>query len=473
MDNLDCSREVAKRYTKSHGYAYYSRMDTIERQGPRFRDFTLVWLGQVISLLGSELTNFGLGVWVYQQTGSVTRLTLIFVCASVPGLLLSPLAGVYIDRFTRRRALILTNVGAALGPLALVVLLLSHQLHIFNIYLIVAVSTAFLSFQIPALAAATTLMVPREHLGRANGMLQFGGSTAQILGPFLAGLLVPILHLQGLIALDVVTFLIGIATLLLARIPDPQISAARDAGNAGELAQGSMLDEVRMSFRYLRERPGLVRLLAFFALLNFLLAMSQVLITPLVLSRGTATQLGLVLSVGGVGMLSGALLMSAWGGPERRIWGILGASPLLGLGCMLIGLSASTAITAAGIFLLLFVVPIINGCDQAIWQSKVEPDLQGRIFATRQLLEGWTAPLSYLIAGPLADRLFEPMLAPGGPLASSAGRFLGVGPGRGIGLQFILMGLLLLAASLGGLAYPRLRRIEDELPEGLPAAPIR
>lgn len=432
---------------------------------PGGRSFALILLGQVISLLGSELTTFGLGVWVYQRTGSATDLSLMFVCASIPGLLLSPVAGVYLDRWARRKGLILINLGAAIGPLALVGLLLTDHLHVWSICAIVIISSAFLSFQIPAFAATVPLMVPQEDLGRANGLLQFGSSTARLAGPLVAGVLVPVIGLQGLIALDFVTFMIGIVTLLFIRIPTPERSAA------GQEAGGSVLEEVAFSWRYLRARPGLLGLLAFFASLNLWLGMCQVLATPLVLSQGTAAQLGMVLTVGGTGMVLGAVAMSAWGGPRRRIFGVLGFSPVLGLGCILMGATGTIFGVALGIFLIFAMVPIINACDESIWQSKVEPDLQGRIFSARQLFEQFTAPIAYLLAGPLADRVFEPALRPGGALADTVGRVLGTGPGRGIGLQFIVIGFLLIAAALAGLSS-RLRNIEQDLPDALPAPPV-
>ena len=440
------------------------RTDLNTENTPQQRGFYLVWLGQLVSLLGTELTNFGLGVWVYQRTGSVTDLTLIFVCASLPGLLLAPFAGVFIDKWERRKVLILTDTGAAVGTVSLLALLLADRLELWCIYVVVGFSAAFLSFQIPAFAATVTLMVPKDRLGKANGLLQLASSTAQIGGPVLAGVMVPLVGLPGLIACDLATFLFGIGTLFLAHIPSPE----RSAEEAG--AGGSLLQEAAFSLRYLRLRPGLLGLLAFFALLNLLLAMSQVLATPLVLARGTATQLGLVLSAGSTGLLAGSLVMSAWGGPVRRMSGILGWSPVLGLACIVMGASDSLVAIGVGIFLMCFALPIINGCDQALWQTKVEPEFQGRVFGTRQLLEQVTVPLSYLAAGPLADRVFEPLLQPGGRLAGSVGRVLGVGPGRGIGLQFVTMGLLILAATLCSLAAPRLRGIEDEIADAIPEA---
>ncbi|HVR08338.1 MAG TPA: MFS transporter [Thermoanaerobaculia bacterium] len=428
----------------------------MHREAPAaWRDFSLVWAGQTISLLGSEITTFGLGVWMYQRTGSVTSLAMIFAFAAAPGLLLSPVAGVLLDRFSRRRGLILTNLGAALGPLALLSLLLLGRLETWCVYVIVAVATAFLAFQVPAFSAAVTLMVSSEQLGRASGLLQFGGAGAQILAPLLAGALLPRVGLAGLVAIDALTFGAGIVTLVAARIPDPPPVPA-DAAAAGF----GLAAQVAVSVRYLRRRPGLLRLLAFFAVGNFLLAMCQVLQTPLVLARYSPARLGLVVSAGSCGLLAGSLVMSAWGGPARRVLGILGLFPLLGLGAILMGVAPSAALIAAGVFGILLVVPIINGCDQALWQSSVEPGLQGRVFSTRQLLEQFTAPIAYLAAGPLADRVFEPLLRVHGPLAGSVGSLVGVGPGRGIGLMFVVIGVLLLGNALLGFASPRLRGVE-------------
>ncbi|HSJ76077.1 MAG TPA: MFS transporter, partial [Gemmatimonadales bacterium] len=238
------------------------RTDLNTENTPQQRGFYLVWLGQLVSLLGTELTNFGLGVWVYQRTGSVTDLTLIFVCASLPGLLLAPFAGVFIDKWERRKVLILTDTGAAVGTVSLLALLLADRLELWCIYVVVGFSAAFLSFQIPAFAATVTLMVPKDRLGKANGLLQLASSTAQIGGPVLAGVMVPLIGLPGLITCDLTTVLFGIGTLFLARIPSPE----RSAEEAG--AGGSLLQEAAFSLRYLRLRPGLLGLLAFFALLN-------------------------------------------------------------------------------------------------------------------------------------------------------------------------------------------------------------
>jgi DHA3 family macrolide efflux protein-like MFS transporter len=435
-------------------------MHDVERKG--WRNFLLIWLGQMVSLAGSGLTTFGLGVWVYERTGSASAFTLIYVAATAPALFTAPLAGTLVDRWDRRRLLILSNLGAAIGPALFVLLLALDRLEIWHVYGIVALTTVFTSCQFPAFGAAITMLVPKAQLGRASGMMQMGHSVARIIAPLLAGLLMPVIRLQGIILIDVFTFLFGLATLLLTTIPKPEGTAA------GSAATGSLLRQAAFGWAYLRERPALLSLLGFFAVLNLFFAMSQVLATPLILSSASERQLGFVMSTGSIGLLAGSLLMSAWGGPNRRTLGILGFSPLLGIALLVIGTGRSLPVIAAGVFLMYFLVPIINGSDQALWQSKVEPDVQGRVFAMRQVFSQFTAPLSYFLAGPLADRVFEPLLLPDGPLAGTAGQLLGVGEGRGIGLQFVVMGVLLAAAALAGLAYAPLRQLDDEVEDAVP-----
>jgi MFS transporter, DHA3 family, macrolide efflux protein len=181
--------------------------------------------------------------------------------------------------------------------------------------------------------------------------------------------------------------------------------------------------------------------------------------------------LGTVLSIGGVGMLAGSLVMGVWGGPKRRVYGVLGARLVQGLVFFLGGLQPSAPLIAGASFIFLFAYSILVGSIQALFQSKVAPDVQGRVFAVRRMIVWSSMSLAYLVAGPLADHVFEPLLAANGPLAGSIGRLIGAGPGRGIGLLFMVMGILTMLATAVGYLYPRLRRVEDELPDMIATGP--
>jgi hypothetical protein len=174
------------------------------------------------------------------------------------------------------------------------------------------------------------------------------------------------------------------------------------------------------------------------------------------------------MTVGGLGLLVGSLVMSAWGGPRRRVHGIFGFMLLAGVGIFAVGLRPSVPLVTAALFVTFFTLPFIEGCTSAIIQSKVAPRLQGRVFAVTHMIAGFMAPVAYLLAGPLADRVFEPLMAPGGQLADSVGAVIGVGSGRGIALMMMTVGVVLVAVTAAGYLVPRLRRVEDDLPDAMP-----
>ncbi len=424
--------------------------------------FFLILFGQFVSLMGSGMTGFALGVWVFQRTGSVTRFALISFCASLPGILISPMAGALIDRYDRRWIMILSDAGAGLCTLVIALMLWAGRLEIWHIYIIVAISSAFVAFQWPAHSAAITLLVPKQQLGRASGMVQSAQAAAQIIAPVMAGILIGMLRVEGVLLIDFATFLFAVFTLLIVRIPAPPKSVSE------ETSKGSLWQEALYGWKYIKGRPGLMQLLRFFAATNFLTSMAVVLISPLVLSFTTAAALGLVLMVAGCGMLAGSVLMSIWGGPKRRIHGVLGCSVLQAIFMIVGGLRPSAMLVAIAAFGFLFANALVTGSSQTIWQSKVASDVQGRVFAVRRMIAWSSIPLAYLVAGPLADKIVAPLMAINGLLAGSVGRVIGAGPGRGIALLLIILGFITLLLTLASYLKPRLRMLEDELPDALP-----
>ena len=224
-------------------------------------------------------------------------------------------------------------------------------------------------------------------------------------------------------------------------------------------------------WQYISARQGLLGLLAFSTVVFFIWGMVGALITPMILGFTSSDTLGIVISVAGFGMLAGSLVMSIWGGPRRRINGVLCFEFLSGLCFLLIGLRPSFWTTAIGAFGAHVTIAIVNGAYQAIWQSKVAPGVQGRVFAARQMVERAAIPFAYLAAGPLADNLFEPLLAGTGALAETVGPIIGTGAGRGIGLLFLLMGLVKMGVTLLAYLDPHIRYVEDELPDAVDPIP--
>ncbi len=430
------------------------------------RAFAAVWFGQIISFIGSGMTSFALGVWVYQKTGSVTQFALTSLFIVLPRVVLGPLAGALVDRWDRRHVMILSDAGGGLGILAIGLLSLAGRLEIWHIYLAIFASGVFDTLRWPAMTAATTQLVPKEHFGRASGMLQIVSAGTMLVSPLLAGALIGSLGLQGVLLSDFATYLFAILTLVLIRIPRPETTAEGRAG------QGSLLHEAAYGWKYITARSGLLTLLVFLALANFLMEMSGVLFTPMVLSFASTAALGLVMTLGGIGYLVGSVIMSIWGCPKRRIQTMMVAMLLMGVFMTLIGLRAFLPLVMISVFLCMVFLPITVSANQAVWQNRVAPDVQGRVFAIRQAFIQATPLLAYLLTGPLTDGIFEPLLQAGGPLAGSVGQIVGVGAGRGAGLLFVSAGLVLVLVSVIGHLYPSLRRMEDELPKAIVAQPV-
>jgi MFS transporter, DHA3 family, macrolide efflux protein len=429
--------------------------------GPRdMRAFLIIWFGEMISLIGSGLTNFGLGVWIFQKTGQATPFALSVLCASLPSVLLMPLAGMLADRWNRRWLMLLADSGSALTTLVVVFLAGSGRLEVWHVYLIVLCSSAFGAFQDPAYRSSLVLLVPRKDLPRANGLLSASDALSTLLAPLLAGLLFGVIGLSGIILIDFVTYFAALAALLIVRIPQPPLRP-EEAGK-----KASLVRDTAFAWGYLVARPGLLALVWYFALVNFLTNLAIVLLTPLVLGFSNVGVLGAMEMILGGGMLVGSIVISAWGGPKRRSAGVVGFISLMALGLSLTGLRPSALLIGAGLLLMTFALPFARASAAAIMQAKTEPSVQGRVLAMRTLISQSTLPLAYLSAGPLADLIFNPLLRPGGGLSASlAGTVFGVGPGRGVGLLFSLCGLVLLLVSLFAWTNPRIRNVEDELPD--------
>jgi MFS family permease len=427
--------------------------------------FAAVWFGQVISFIGSGLTSFALGVWVLQQTGEITKYALISMFFVLPGVLLGPLAGALVDRWDRRKAMFISDLGAGISTLSIAVVYLLGGLQVWYIYVAVFVSGAFGSLRMPSLRAAMTQMIPQKNLGRANGMMEIVAIGEFLIAPAIAGGLMGKIGLAAVIMIDFSSFLFAISVLLFIRIPRMQGTTQERTG------KGSLLKETLYGWNYISTRPGLAALMLLFAISNFTTEMTVVLFTPLILAFGTTAQLGMAMSMCASGFLVGGILMSVWGGPKRRIKIVIVFMLLLGLALSLIGLRASLALIVLGGFLSTLCVPIVSSSNQVIWQKKVAPDVQGRVFAIRQTITLATPLLTYVLAGPLSDKIFEPMMAVNGLLAGSLGQILGTGPGRGIGLLFITMGFLLILITAISCLSPHLRRVEDDLPDAVTAHP--
>ncbi|MFI6757663.1 MFS transporter [Micromonospora sp. NPDC050417] len=430
----------------------------------RTRLLIAVWLGQLVSLVGSSLTGFVLGVWVYQRTGSVTQFSLIFLASSLPAVLVAPFAGVIADRWDRRRVMLLSDLGAAIGTAALALLAASDSLAVWHIYLATALSAASSTVHQVSYQAMTPALVGKTHLARFNGLMQVTRA-AQIAAPLVAGVLVVTIGIGGVLAVDLGTFAVASLTLLLVRLP------AEATRPAARRTREPVLTEAVAGWHYLRARTGLWQLMVLFGAYNFLFGFAGVLVQPLILSFASADTLGLLMFAGGAGLFAGSVVMTAWGGPARRINAVFGGLALGGVALVLHSLTPSAWLIAVVAPLFLFTLPIVNSSTMTLIQTKTEPAVLGRVLAAARVVGDASIPVAYLLAGPLADQVFEPLMRPDGALAGSAGAVIGTGDGRGTALVFAVTGTLMMLLVAAAWSRRSLREVDD-LPDALePTAP--
>jgi len=430
------------------------------------RTFIIIWLGQLASMIGSGLIGFALSVWIFDQTGQATPFAMTALFSTLPRILLSPVAGAISDRWNRKKIMILSDSLSGVLTLATAFLLLTGRMEIWMIYVISFMGSVFASFQQPAYSASIVMLVPKTQLTRANSMIQMGQAIESILTPILAGALFATIGMQGIIIIDAVTYIIALFTLIFVTIPQPEMIETASGGLA-------VMKDIVFGWRYLVDRRGLLGLLFYFAGVNFFANLCAVMIGPLVLSFGAATNLGVAQSVMGAGMLVGSLLLSVWGGPkEKKINAVIGFIFLSAFGFLVAGFQPSLTYVSVGVFILMFFIPFASGPSSAIFAAKVAPEVQGRVFATRSMIAQSMMPLAFILSGIMADNVFIPLLLEGGALADTfVGDWLGVGPGRGIGLMMICSGLLMLVISVIAYVNPRIRNIETEIPDVVPEEP--
>ena len=426
------------------------------------RAFMVIAIGQVASLLGTGMTGFGLTIWAFGETGRATDLALIGFFFITPMLLFSPTAGAIVDRSDRKVMMILSDLASGLMTIVVLILFTSGALEIWHLFITSAISGTFQAFQWPAYSAAISVMLPKDQYGRAQGITSLGESASGIIAPLLAGAVIGFFGLTVILIVDIITFSIAIGALLFVEIPSPPQT------EAGRQGRGSIWTESAYGFRYIFRRPSLLGLQIVFMAGNFLASIGFTLFAPMILTRTGNDELifASIQSVGAVGGVVGGAVMSIWGGPKRLVHGVLlgwVASSLLGQ--VMLGLGQNAVVWSVGAFFVFFFVPIINGSNQAIWQAKVAPDVQGRVFAVRRLIAWVSTPLAQLIAGPLADNVFEPAFTSESALSSAFSWLVGVGPGAGMALILVLSGLLAIVVSLAGYLFPIVRNAEALLPD--------
>ncbi len=427
--------------------------------------FIIVWFGQIVSVLASSMTGFGLSIWMYQQTESATYMGLMQVAYITPFLALSPIAGVMVDRYNRKLMMMVSDLAAVVGTSFIFIMYATGNLQFWHLYIAAVLNGLGNTFQWPAYSAAISTMVPKEHYGRANGLMGLIESGPGVVAPLLAGMILAIPNTDGMtwiLLADLLTFFIAIGALLIVHVPQPEKTVE------GQKEGGNIWKEAAYGFKYIFKRPSLLGLQLIFFVGNLFSGIGFTVFAPMILARTQQNSLvfGSVQTAGAIGAVLGGIIISAWGGFKKRVHGVLAGWAAFGLFFAVLGLGQGLLIWAIFMFLMEMVGgPLINSSNQAIWQAKVAPDVQGRVFSARRLIAWFTNPISPIIAGTLADFVLEPAMKTQTGLSSLFGPTFGTGPGAGMGLLLTFCGLGAAAVGLTGYFIPAIRNAESILPD--------
>mgnify|MGYP001043421637 FL=1 len=366
------------------------------------RKFLPIWVAQIFSLLGSGLVQFALVWWITQETGSATMLTTATIVAILPEILLSPFAGALVDRFNRRKVMIMADAFVAVVTLGLVLLFAFDLIQVWHIFVVIFLRDIGGIFHWTAMQTSTALMVPDKHLSRVAGLNQALRGGMNIIAPPLGALLMSLLQFYQVIAVDIVTAIIAITPLIFINIPQPVRTDVVDI-----VTPKTLMHDIAQGYRYLMNWKSMLYLSLVAAVLNFMLAPASTL-TPLVVTQHFGKgvwELSILESIMGIGVVIGGLGLGVWGGFKNKmstsVTGIIG----LGLGVLIFGLAPANAfwLGAVGWALVGLMNPIANGPLQAIMQSRIAPEMQGRVMGLTGSVCMMMMPIALAISGPMAE----------------------------------------------------------------------
>ncbi|MBC6436468.1 MFS transporter [Nostoc sp. HG1] len=420
------------------------------------RNFFIIWFGQLVSTIGSSMTSFAIEIWAWEITGKVTTLTLVGFFSLLPSIIITPISGVIVDRFNRKLLMMVGDTVAVFSTIFILLLHLTNNLQIWHFYLTGAIVGTFNQFQSLAYSASVSLMIPKQHYTRASSLQFVSGYGSNIIAPALAGYLYTVVGFLGIWLIDIFTFAIAISSLLFVSILQPPLTTTNES-------EVNVWQDLGLGWRYIVTHKSLLALLVVNLLFWLPHDIGDSLYAPMILSRtnNNTLVLGSLASAAGFGGVTGAIIVSTWGGFRQKIKGILLGMMGAGISKIVFGLGRTPWVWIPAQFCSSFNFPLNGSSDTAIWLAKVPPNVQGRVFAARSLLLQIASAVGYLIAGPLADRVFTPALQSGGVLVGILDGLFGTGNGAGIALLYVICAVSMLLVGSLGFSVRVLRNVED------------
>jgi MFS family permease len=412
----------------------------MNNSGKSFGKFLLLWSGQLTSAIGSGLTSFGLGIYVFQQTGRASAMALVMLFAFMPSILLSAVAGVLADRYDRRLLMVLGDSLSALGLVFVLICMLNGEAQLWQICVGVTISSVFSSLLDPAYKATVTdLLTEEEEYTRASGFVQVAGSAKYLISPIIAGSLLTVSDIKLLLVIDICTFFVTLISTLAVRkgLVSKKCKQAK-----------SFIREFKDGWSAISENRGVLVLVIMTSVLTFFLGVIETLSIPMLLTFTDSSVVGTVETIVASGMLVSSVIIGFL--PIKKGYvKILSISLFCeGIFMAVFGLRENIVLLCISGFLFFAMMPFANTVLDFLVRTNIDNSVQGRAWSLIGLISQLGFVAAYAVSGVLADYVFTPLLVDGGVLADSVGKIIGTGSGRGTGLLIIIAGILLCATSV-------------------------
>lgn len=421
------------------------------------KKFLLLWSGEFISTIGSGLSSFGLGVYIYQQTGKASAMALVTLLAFLPALLLSTVAGVLADRYDRRLLMMLGDSLSVIGLIFILICLFQGEAKLWQICLGVTISSIFSSLMEPAYRATVTDLLTEEQYTKASGLVQVANASKFLISPILAGFLLTFFDVKLLLILDICTFFVTVSTTYVVR------NGLATKKNSDSDEKGSFIQEFKEGFYAISKNRGILALVLMTSLLTLFLGVIETLSIPMILSFSTSKVAGTLETVVAMGMLVSSVLMGVFSIKKRYVKMLSVSIFFAGIFMVGFGLRENLILISISGFLFFAMLPFANASLDYLVRTNVDNSIQGRAWSIIGIISQFGTVLAYAFSGVLADYVFTPLLLNGGPLQNSVGRIIGTGKGRGIGLFIILSGVLLCVTAIILYHLKSVRSLEKEV----------
>lgn len=403
------------------------------------KNFYKLWLGELISNIGSGMTAFALSVYVYEKTGSVSYISLITLLSFMPSIILSPIGGLLADRYDRRLLMITGDLFSGLGLIYILWNIQAGEKSIVPIFLGITFSSIFTSLLEPSYRATLTDILDEENYAKASGLIQAAGSAKYLISPVIAGMILSVADIRVILLLDILTFITTCLMIFLVRK-----SMNSEMQNYKKDSFKGLLEGLFI----IKENRGVYSLVIIMFFVCFFMGFIQILIRPMILALSSVKTAGMMESLCAAGLLIGSLWIGIAGIKKNYSKILAVACFFCGIFMSMIGVNENLAIIGISTFLFFSTLPFMNSCADVLVRVSVPNELQGRVWGLISLITQMGTVAAYIISGIMADYIFEPMFNKNGLLVENIGIIIGTGKGRGIGFMLILSGIGMLIMAI-------------------------